>query len=381
MIRVYTNVEDGSATGGRDIPNERDRKLDLLANVARRTLLAILTHRIAVPVEQMTRFSIRGPISNRNSTNQQSHGRTASPFSSPAKLRTMAQTVYLLNVVHGIVLTGKQVTQRELFYRTLGGGSNAPVFVEQTQFNKALFTLMEALGCERHELGIFTTARGFAAADPEFETICLDQEGNFLFDLSAHPDGLSISEQLTCFCTIQTNAVCVLVVEKDTVFQSLVSTAKFFQTVPCILVTARGYPDNMTIRFLNRLRVVVGSSLPFVYLGDLDPHGICIYLTYWRALNEGIQWIGVHYEDIGLDYNQHSLLGLKLKPSDASLLKSLLEREGVPDLVKDQLKRIKERGLKYEVECLHSMGESFIATEWLPSKLQSVLSNQCNQSN
>ena len=379
MNRVFTDDSSFLGTPSSVTPGEPDEKLDLLSNVARRTLLAILTHKIAIPVDQMTRFTMSGPVSSRNPIIK--HGRAPSPFSSPAKLKTMAQTLYLLNVVHEIVLAGKHVTQRELFYRSLGGGSNSPVFVEQTQFNKALFTLMNAIGCERHELGIFTTARGFAAADPEYETICLEKDGNFLFDLSAHPDGLSVSEQLTGFVTIQTNAVCVLVVEKDTVFQSLVSTADFFKSVPCILVTARGYPDNMTIRFLNRLRGVVGSALPFLYLGDLDPHGICIYLTYWRALNEGIQWIGVHYEDIGIDYNQHSLLGLKLKPNDLSLLKSLMDREGIPDLVKEQLKKIKDRGLKYEVECLHSMGESFIATEWLPSKLQSILANDAHQSN
>jgi meiotic recombination protein SPO11 len=377
--RVYASMTSSSEQNS-EVLDHRDHMVSILENLCRRTLLAILTQGIAGPIDQMTRITMNGVVVKREEgrTNQ----RSSSPFNTPAKLRTMAQTVYLLNVIHELVVSGRQVTQRELFYRSLAGGSAAPFFAEQSNLNKALLTLMDAIGCERHELGVFTTARGFVCADAEVETVCLDEEGVFLCDLSAHRDGLSISEQLTHLSTIQTTASCVLIVEKDTVFQSLISSAcNFFQTFPCILVTARGYPDNVTIRFLNRLRRVVGPQFPLLYLGDLDPHGICIYLTYWRALDQSIEWIGVHYEDIGPDYNQHSLLGLKLKPSDVSLIKSLMDREGIPEKVVEQLEKIKQRGLKYEVECLHSLGESFLASVWLPSKLQSFTQTTSTSTN
>jgi len=372
--RVFGIMEtkaDDEADASDESVTANEKYLRLLEDVARRTLLAIVTHHISVSADQMTRFTLNGAIAKRTLTVKEA--KVASPFNTPSKLRTMAQTVYLLNVIHELVRTGRQVTQRELFYRSLAVGAVAPCFSDQTQLNKALLTLMDAIGCERHELGIFTTARGFVAADPYYETLCLNQQGSLVADLSAHPDGLSISDHLTTISTIQTNAACVLVVEKDTVFQSLVSTPRFFHHVPCILITARGYPDNVTIRFLNRLQLICGSSLPFLYLGDLDPHGICIFLTYYRALNTPMEWVGLHYEDIGIDYNQHSLLGLKLKPSDLSLIRSLMERDGVPLIVQDQLRKIKDRGLKYELECLHAMGESYMATEWLPFKLQSTL--------
>ena len=345
-----------------------DGYLVMLETVAWKTLLAILTNPIVGQADQMTRITMNGAVAKR--TNVQKDGRVISPFNTPSKLRTMAQTVYLLNVIHELVQTRRQVTQRELFYRSLATGAMAPVFVEQSQLNKALLTLMDAVGCERHELGIFTTARGFVSADPSNETLCLDSSGSFVADLSAHPDGLAISDHLTSISTIQTNAACVLIVEKDTVFQSLVSSPDFFKHVPCILVTARGYPDNVTIRFLNRLYQISGADLPFMYIGDLDPHGVCILLTYQRALHAPINWMGLHYEDIGIDYNQHTLLGMKLKPSDHSLIKSLLEREDSPPIVHEQLRKIKERGLKYELECLHAMGDAYMATQWLPAKIQ-----------
>ena len=363
------NGESPQSNGS--IETDQDTHLDLLETVARRTLLAILTHSILSPADQMTRISLNGAVVKKTSSTKDA--RVASPFNTPSKLRIMAQTVYLLNVIHELVKNGRQVTQRELFYRSLATGAVAPCFTDQAQLNKALLTLMDAVGCERHELGIFTTARGFVCADPSCESLCLDKEGSFVADLSAHPDGLSISDHLISIATVQTNATCVLIVEKDTVFQSLLSSPGFFTNVPCILVTARGYPDNVTIRFLNRLYQIVSSELPFLYLGDLDPHGICIYLTYKRALCASVEWIGLHYEDIGIDYNQHSLLGLKLKPSDHALIKSLLEREYVPPVVQDQLRKIKDRGLKYEIECLHAMGESYMATQWLPAKLQCSL--------
>ena len=356
--RVYQFCPDDATSS-----TSRSHPKEALENLAVKLAQWILTCDEFCSVHQLTRISASN---GRNRTG-------GSPFTSPQKLRSLAHTVYLLNTIHRLVAMDRQVNQRELFYRSLSDPFS-PCFGEQTCMNRALIALMDAVECDRHELGVFTTARGLVAADPNQSTLCLDHDGEFVANLSDHPDGLSISDQLVAISTLQTSATCVLIVEKDTVFQSLVRSAGFFEQVPCILVTARGYPDNITIRFLQQL---LGMSnrvdMPFYYLGDLDPHGVSIAMVYHRALQGNLEWIGIHCSDISA-LNHQSMLGMKMKPSDQALLNGLLENPSTPDHVKDELARLESLGLKYEVECLHSVGEDFLANHWLPAKLATVSS-------
>ena len=313
-----------------------------------------------------------GDVSQISQMVSRSSSSVKSPFGSPGRLRTLSQTVYLLNTVHRLVAESRQVTQRELFYRSLSE-VHAPRFADQTVLNRALLSLMDTVGCDRHSLGVFTTARGLVASDPRFETLCLDEFSEFLADISDHPDGLSISESLTSMRTLQTEAEWILVVEKDTVFQSLLACGEFFQHNPCILVTARGFPDNITIRFLQRLVAVTAGTLPLLYLGDLDPHGICIFLTFRKAV-PCMRWIGLRFADV-MNLDLHALMGIKLKPADVALLNGLLENPATPECVKEDLCKMEARGLKFEVECLHSAGEYHLAKRWLPSKVVGQLRN------
>ena len=295
-----------------------------------------------------------------------------SPLSSPYKIKQLSQTVYLLNLVHRLSVENRQVNQRELFYRSLSDHI-APSFVDQSAMNRALFCLLNAVGCDRHELGIFTTARGIAAADPHTQTILLDAQAEFIADISDHTEGISISDSLVNVCTIQTTAQYILIVEKETVFRSLLNSTGFFEINKCVLITARGYPDNITKRFLKQVRRVVSPNLPLVYLGDLDPHGISIALAYNKAIEGDMKWIGIHHEDVNrLDHCR--VVGMKLKACDSALLNALIENPETPDDFKIELGRLEMRGLKYEVECLHSVGEDFLASQWLPEKVATLLS-------
>ncbi len=361
-LHVYSLQPDRSETS----TSECDI-LDLLESLCFRICFSVITSPETASLGDMVSSS-RGAIVKSTSAKK-----SISPFSSPVKLRMLSQTVYLMNVIHRLVCEDRKVTQRELFYRSLSD-RQGPGFVEQIALNKALISLTDALGCDRHELGVFTTARGLVAADPSQQTICLDEEGEFLADLSSHPEGLNVTESIASgIQTIASTAKCVVIVEKDTVFQSLVSCSAFFSTVPCILVTARGYPDNATVRFLQRLsNLFVTARIPFLYLGDLDPHGISIFMTYYRTVGPCIEWIGLRHEDLDLLDNQ-TALGLKLKATDSALVNSLLEKDSTPDYVKIELAKIERRGLKYEVECLHSAGEVFLPLHYLPKKLSLYL--------
>lgn len=96
-----------------------------------------------------------------------------------------------------------------------------------------------------------------------------------------------------------------LIIEKETFFNKLIQNG-FFEMFPdCLLVTAKGYPDHQTKDFL----LAIKNAFPYTtyfYLGDLDPHGIEIYLNYCFSNklsvfeDHGMPFI-VH---IGLDFDQ-----------------------------------------------------------------------------
>ena len=71
----------------------------------------------------------------------------------------------------------------------------------------------------------------------------------------------------------------IIVVEKDTIFQRLASSA-WFQSVQndFLLITAKGYPDQSTRSFVKMLLQYTNAQC--VYLGDSDPFGADIYFQY-----------------------------------------------------------------------------------------------------
>ena len=93
----------------------------------------------------------------------------------------------------------------------------------------------------------------------------------------------------------QTTASCVLIIEKDAVFQHLLDN-NFHLLHNCILVTVlfhsflfhsrflkgKGYPDLKTLEVLNTISVDC-PDLPFFIIVDSDPFGFDILLTYYNG--------------------------------------------------------------------------------------------------
>jgi meiotic recombination protein SPO11 len=75
----------------------------------------------------------------------------------------------------------------------------------------------------------------------------------------------------------QSKAKFILVIEKQATYFQLCEY-HFFDCFPCILITARGYPDVATRRFLNILNVEL--KIPVFGLFDSDPFGFHIFSVY-----------------------------------------------------------------------------------------------------
>ena len=76
---------------------------------------------------------------------------------------------------------------------------------------------------------------------------------------------------------VESDARCVVVVEKDGIFRRLVED-RFFERYPCVLVTGMGVPDIATRALVHKLR---GSlDVPVYGLVDWNSWGVGVLLCY-----------------------------------------------------------------------------------------------------
>lgn len=146
---------------------------------------------------------------------------------------------------------------------------------------------------------------------------------------------------------LETTASYILLVEKDTVFEKMLST-RIFSLIHenIILATGRGYPDIASRWILQRLHRE--HRLAIYMLADADPCGIEIMLTYrhgslTQAAN-GLQltcphlkWLGIHPSDL-----KH--LRIPTEPlvlNDCRKIEFLLRREYVDTGVRQELNILK----------------------------------------
>ncbi|DBA85877.1 TPA: hypothetical protein ACH3X1_005427 [Trebouxia sp. C0004] len=133
----------------------------------------------------------------------------------------------VLEVVHQLLRTGKQATQRDLYYRLL----HPPIFSTTREHQNGPWNDCCASGCKT-----------------------LPGDCNAILNY--------------CF---QTTAQYIVVVEKDAIFQRLVEDG-FCNLASSIIVTAKGMPDLSTRVFLRQLHEAF-PQLPVLGLVDWNPSG------------------------------------------------------------------------------------------------------------
>ncbi|CAJ1354367.1 unnamed protein product [Effrenium voratum] len=177
----------------------------------------------------------------------------------------------LLDSVHGLLMSKRHATPRELFYR------HVELFPRQQLSNDLLKSLCQTLEVPRHALRLVGTAKGLVRGHLRIMEPRFDGEEVWVDGMDAlEPRGHSISPICAHVLQVQTMAEKVFVVEKETVFHRLLDEGFLEQHKPCVLVTARGFPDVPTRYFLRLLR----DSCRIFLLVDFDPSGLQIAATY-----------------------------------------------------------------------------------------------------
>ncbi|MCD7455292.1 hypothetical protein HAX54_027693 [Datura stramonium] len=259
----------------------------------------------------------------------------------------------------------KRVTQRELYYKLLCDSPD--YFTSQLQVNRTIQDLVALLRCSRYSLGIMASSRGAIAGrlllqEPNKEVVDCSTCGSSGYAISGDLDLLEI-------LSMKTDARYIIIVEKR------LAEDRVFNQIPCILITAKGFPDIATRFLLHRLCQTF-PNLPVLGLVDWNPAGLAILCTFkFGSIGMGLEayryacnvkWLGLRKDDINQLIPEESLV--PLKPRDLQIAKSLMSSEILQDIYKEEVAAMVESGRRAEIEALYCHGYDYLG-KFLATKI------------
>ncbi|TKW08882.1 hypothetical protein SEVIR_6G054300v4 [Setaria viridis] len=267
----------------------------------------------------------------------------------------------VMEMCYKILGEGKLVHQRELFYKLL---SDSPKYFScQRHVNRAIQDVVSLLRCTRQSLGVMASSRGaligrLVLHEPDEEQIDCS-----ILGASGHAitGDLNVLSKLN----LSSDARYIIVVEKDAIFQRLAED-RLYNQLPCILITAKGYPDIASRFILHRLSQTF-PNMPIFALVDWNPAGLAILCTYkYGSISMGLEsyryacnvkWLGLRGDDLQLIPDRAFQ---ELKPRDLQIAKSLLSSKFLQESHRAELMLMVETGKRAEIEALYSHGFDFL---------------------
>ncbi|KAK7207037.1 Spo11/DNA topoisomerase VI subunit A [Myxozyma melibiosi] len=228
----------------------------------------------------------------------------AFPGANHSSARRFAALMRILDIISENLTFSKTVTKRDIYYRDVA------LFKAQSEVDRFVDDIAATLSVPRRALGVVASRKGVMAGF----FVVKDREGKVV-RVGAGSEVALVPEIEAADERIGLDGVdYVLVVEKEAVFQTLVSAG--FCSRPdvgrALLITGKGYPDIST-RGLVHLISETYPEIPLLGIVDSDPYGIHILGIYKygskamvheaSTLIAGrLQWIGVRL----LDYEYES---------------------------------------------------------------------------
>ena len=290
------------------------------------------------------------------------------PFSNTSSCRKSVITTRILQLVHELCLKRIHVTKRDLFY------TDVKLFEDQGNSDAVLDDIACMLGCTRSSLHVVASEKGVVVGRLTFR-----EDGDLIDCKRMGVGGKAIPPNIDKVTDIQSDAMFVLLVEKDAAFMRLAED-RFYNTYPCIIITAKGQPDVATRLFLKKLKQTL--KIPVLALVDSDPYGLKILAVYMKGsmnmsydssnlTTPDIKWLGVRPSDLDR-FNIPEQCRLPMTEEDIKTGRKLLEEDFVkanPLWVKELEIMVSSR-VKAEIQALSSFGFQYLSQQYLPLKLQ-----------
>lgn len=306
--------------------------------------------------------------------------------------RSFTGIILVLSYVYTLLQSHRTTTTREVYYFYVTH------FRSQKECDAAIFDAALLVGVPRSVLGLTASPKGwfcgsFSITHHRTNTVV---DGTAL----ASMHGLPITREWidrsntkhvqamhnTPFSVTSKKARCILVIEKEGVYNRL-SEDRFFEShYPCILVTGKGFPDLATRALVFQLHHEL--DLPVFGICDCNPFGIGVLQTFVCGsqkigLDGGdrygvpIQWLGLrpsHIEATSLKNSLPKEVFQRLTDIDKRRIRGL-KSETSPFLRgRDREERLEElfamesNGYKMELEALHWLGMDFMSA-WIHDTL------------
>eukprot|EP00210_Caulerpa_lentillifera_P005070 g4843.t1 len=265
----------------------------------------------------------------------------------------------ILNCVHELLTESKKCTQRELYYRLI----DPPVFCSLNDVTEAVSDVCCLLQVPRSSLNICCASKGAVAGIVQIKDVHSDswkdctRVGSMGYPIPG--DAIEV-QQMQIISTAQF----VLIIEKDAVFQrqEQLTEDRFFDFVPCVLVTGRGMPDLCTRIFLNELTSSV-PELTVLALVDWNPSGIAILATYKHGsvrmgphanqyLLPCLKWLGIRAWM--LDGVPRAAFQ-SLTTRDRAMIQTLNSMLSHNSTWLEELRSMEHAGVKCDIEALYSV--------------------------
>lgn len=289
-------------------------------------------------------------------------------FRNLSSVQSVAQLTEVLRLIDEVLRERIHATKRDLFYR------NVKLFGDQRVSDGMIEDVGAMLRVTRNSLNVIASAKGKVLGRLEFT------EGRDRIDCSKGLGGRAITPMIDQVKDLESDAEFVLVIEKDAAFQRL-SEDRFFEYLPCILITAGGQPDLATRIFVKKLREEL--DLPILGFMDADPYGLDILRVYsigskaksletMELAVTDIKWLGLLPTDLD-KYDIPQSARIPMTKEDNRRAETLLKEDFVlarPHW-KTEIEWMLNRGQKAEIQALMSHELRYMTNIYLPEKIES----------
>eukprot|EP00547_Thalassionema_nitzschioides_P002914 CAMPEP_0194199334 /NCGR_PEP_ID=MMETSP0156-20130528/395_1 /TAXON_ID=33649 /ORGANISM="Thalassionema nitzschioides, Strain L26-B" /LENGTH=349 /DNA_ID=CAMNT_0038924219 /DNA_START=108 /DNA_END=1157 /DNA_ORIENTATION=- len=297
--------------------------------------------------------------------------------------RSFTSALMVLSYCHSLLLSNRSTTTREVYYFFVTH------FRNQRECEQAIWDAADLLGVSRISLGLAASPKGWFCGSLKIVRKNNITDAAALSSIQGLPITREWLEPEKDF-EVRSNASCILVIEKEGIYNRL-SEDRFFETVPCILVTGKGVPDLATRSLVWRL--YQQFRLPVLGICDCNPYGIGVLFTYFRGSKRigvdgedrysvPIEWLGLRPSQVEKLRKENKLpfdVYQKLTEFDRKKIKSYCHHShdfhGSNHERLQELLLMKRNGYKVELEALQWIGVNYIC-HWLQETLQEYINRR-----